>query len=417
MRRKKANKKSGLKLLKRGFVSFGSTALASLSVYEGVSALSEGKTTFFDSIPILERFLAWFFISLTITLITLVITEWQIIRDKEDENTKLIEENSLLNNKLDTALNSYDEYQKNHSDSICQLLNDAYNSQRYQEVINIGMQLSGPLWYSGKYELRAKVGEIVENAASKKGDKSTLAKVLIEMVGWTNIRLGKEQLGIEKIEEGLLVAKDISDHFLIAAAYRNLADIHLGRATSNHNLRYSTTVITIPVPVIKQREEFEECHKCLQSANDCLESIQDIKQKNEMAGNLYYTFSKYYFETGDYNLALEYVEKSMEYYGYNGNIEKQIKLYNLKGEILLMIPNKQALAVNVFRTGIQVALQHNVNVHIVSNALSLSEYFLSKGQIEQAKRSFRDAKEYSSAITDPILVEKINTLEKRLGDV
>lgn len=399
-------------LIKRGAISFGSTALGVLSVYEGITALLGDYADAINNVSIFDRLIVWLTLSLIVSFTTIFITFKQLLKKNEEQKEQLKTQNQDLRNQINALNGNYDEYRSEHSDSICQLLGDAYESKRYQEVIKIGMQLSGPLWYAGKYELRAKVGEIVENAAAKIGDKSTLAKVLIEMVGWTNVRLGKESIGVDKINEGLLIAQEIDDKFLIAAAYRNLGDIHLGKATSNHNLRYSSS--TSIVNAHQQGVEFQECYQCLMNAKQCIEGITDEKRKNEMSGNVYYTFSKYYYEKGEFEEALSCVDKAMDFYKRENNIEKQIKLYNLKGEILLMFPDKQAQAVNVFRNGIQMALQHNVNVHIVSNALSLSDYFYQKQQIEQSKRSLKDAIDYSVAITDPLLIEKLNAMKEKL---
>lgn len=407
------NLKSSAVLLKRGLISFGSTAIAILSVYEGICALLGDYADFINSIPIWDRIIIWLFISLAVFFTTILFTFNQLLKKSEEQKSNLIVQNQELREELINLNENYDEFRNVHSDSICQLLGDAYDAQRYQEVIKIGMQLSAPLWYAGKYELRAKVGEIVENAAYKKGDKATLAKVLIEVVGWTNVRLEKENVGIDKIKEGLLIAEEINDKFLIAAAYRNLADIHLGKATSNHNLRYSNSS-PMHVNAHQKRIEFQECFQCLTKAKECLDEIQEDGRKNEMSGNIYYTFSKYYFEKEEYDEALSCVENAMNYYKIANNIEKQIKLYNLQGEILLMLPDQQARAVNVFRDGIQIALQHNVNVHIVSNALSLAEYFFQKGQTAQSKHSLKDAIDYSVAITDPILIDKLNNMKVKL---
>ena len=60
------------------------------------------------------------------------------------------------------------------------------------------------------------------------------------------------------------------------------------------------------------------------------------------------------------------------------------------------------------------ALAHNVNVHIVSNALSLAEYFYEIKQVGQADRMIRTAEEYISAVSDPLLLEKLDRLKQRI---
>ncbi len=397
-------------LLKRGGISFASTAAAVLALYEGILALLGESANIINKTPIWSRVVVWLFISVVVTSLTLIVSSVKMLKQAEDQIATLRSEKEKLLNNNDEKTRTGD--QEDRSDSICQLLTNAYTSQRYQEVLKIGMQLSKPLWYAGYYELRAKVGAIMENAAMKNGDQATMAHVLIEMVGWTNVRLGKTNIGKEKIEEGLLIAEKIGDKSLIASAYRNLADIHLGYATANHNLRYSESP---GIMVTNPSEEFQACENCLKKAEACLDDISAEETKNDLSGNINYTFSKYYFEKGNYTEALEKVNTAMAKYALTGNVEKQIKLYNLKGEILMRIPDKRIIALNTFREGIQKALQNNVNVHVVSNSLSLAEYFYQRDQIEDSQNALKDAIKYSSAITDPILSKKLENMKKNLG--
>ena len=413
-RQKEKKRNIASTLIKSGFASFGSSLLTILSLVEGLAFLIGDDSNIIYKVYLWIRIVLWVMISLIISLITVFITLANLYAKKNKEYENLSIDKNKAISELEDYKQSHKPIQNKNSDSICQLLNDAYKGHRDQEVIKIGMQLSEPLWYSGKYELRARVGEIVESAASRAGDKLTLAKVLIETIGWTNIRLGNNTVGIQTIQRGLNVAIDIGDNYWIASAYRNLADIHLGIATANHSLRYSSEPITISFN--EQQKEFDACLDFLNKAEACIAKISKADKRNDLAGNVYYTFSKLYFEKRDYTNALAYVEYAKKSYIKNKNNEKQIKLYNLKGEILLCIPSRKAEAINVFQEGLKKATDDNVNVHIVSNALSLADCFFEMKQIEQTNRMLNTAKEYVSAVTDPILLTKYQNLVSKVNN-
>ena len=80
----------------------------------------------------------------------------------------------------------------------------------------------------------------------------------------------------------------------------------MGIATANHSLRYSSEPITISFN--EQQKEFDACLDFLNKAEACIAKISKADKRNDLAGNVYYTFSKLYFEKRDYTNALAYVE-------------------------------------------------------------------------------------------------------------
>ena len=402
------------KIIKRGAITFGSAVIGILSLYEGILAWIGDEVISFTQRLLSNRLLFLFLLALLITFITMFISSTKKFFVLKKNTNILSDRNKNMTDRLGMMEKEFDKFQEEYSDSICQLLEDAYDKGRYHEVIKIGTQLSSPLWYTGRYELRAKIGETIESAACQVGDKQTQAKVLIEMIGWTNIRIGNDDLGIQNISRGLKIAEEIKDSYLIASAYRNLADIHLARASAKHNMRYDNNTITVNAKT--QEYEFGKSKEYIDNALNYAERIRDNTKKSELLGNIDYTYSKYYFEKKDYTEALNKVESAMEAYKKIKYEDKQIKLYNLKGEILLRIDERKFEAVNVFQEGLQKAIERNVNVHIVANALSLIEYFIESHQRMQAERMFKIVDDYTDVITDPLLINKIKTAKLRFSE-
>lgn len=334
-------------------------------------------------------------ISATITLLKIVFSFVKKISVVLDENSELNQKNQELLSNLENKKMFIEE----HSDSICYILEEATNRKRYQEVISIGTHLSLPLWYTGKYTLRIRIGHMVEFASAQVGDKKTQALALIEDIGWTNIRIKNYENGKDYITRGLQIAKEIGDSYLIAQATRNLADIHLlniGQISS----------------LIDKKNEAQLCIDNLCEAEKFVNQMTDSDKKDELLGNIYYTYSKYYFEIGNTSDALIYVDKSFDLYKLHNLNEKQIKLFVLKGKILLN--DDLNSAISVFQEGLRLSQKHNVNVHIASNALQLCKIYIRNNAIHQALQMLKLASEIVSVINDPVVLAEYEYCVKEL---
>lgn len=299
------------------------------------------------------------------------------------------------------------------TDSIIDVLDDAYKKERYTEVVKIGKQLSKPLWYTGKYELRLRIGYMLEAAAAQCENYEVQAETLLEDCGWTNIRLGNKKEGIANIKRGLEIAEHIKSYSLVAQGYRNLIDIHLGEASNNLNLRYIQSRRTA---IASDREqELQKCKVYYDKAVIAANLIEDATKKKELLGNISYTISKYYLVTGDYKKALEEVMNAWGYYQSVSNEDKIIKLYSLKGVILRYL-GKEEEAISIFQEGLAKSKSCGNNIHIVSNCLSLCEAYIDMNNITMASRMLEQAYKYSTAITDPHLESRILEIRKELEE-
>ena len=368
---------------------FGGTLIGFISVFGPLSDFLGDNTpvlSWWVETPIISRISIAILFSVVVTLVKIVISFCNAVKPLQKEISTLEEEIRVNKNS------------ENHFD-ICQMLDEANNEKRYQEVIKYA-SLSKVLWYTGRYALRIEVGNKVEFAASQLGNKKIQAETLIEDIGWTYIRLNQYEKGLENINRGLELAVEINDAFLIAQAKRNLADIHLRKMKKANGLS-------------EQLHLAESCKNCLDDALEYANAIENEKEQFELSGNIHYTYSKYYMEKGEFAEALSSLNQSFDIYSSNGFLEKQIKLYVLKGKILYKL-GKTSEAINAFEEGLRKANESNVNVHVASNALELCEIYFATNNIEKCKRYLSFAENIIHAINDPEISKRFEKCKEKV---
>lgn len=276
-------------------------------------------------------------------------------------------------------------------DSLIAILENAYKKKNWNEIVKIGRQLSEPLWYTGKFKVRIKIGKLVEVAAGVNQLYDDQAEVLIDDLGWTNFRINNEEEAKRNIKRGLKIAEQNGNNYLIAKAYRHFSDI----SRQNGNLE-------------KAKSEYDV-------ATEYLDQIEDNKKKVEMEGNLKYTLSKYYMTKKDYRSSLIEIENAMKCYQQLSDDDRLVKMFNLKGRILLLT-GEEGIAMDTFQKGLTFAEKISNNVHIVSNTISLAECYINSEDLESAQKMINWAREYVSMMHDPRLVEKLKNVESNLSN-
>lgn len=273
---------------------------------------------------------------------------------------------------------------KDTTDFLAAILKNAYSEKRWAEVIKIGSALSQPLWYTGKFKYRINVGELVASAAAFESNKELQAETLIDDLGWTNFRLKQEGEAIRNIKLGLSIAEAIKNNYLISKAYRHLADISLTKNNLN------------------------ECFGFLKKSYSAFRNIQDPLKKTEMHGNLLYAVSKYHWLGKKNNKKGFFIaNKSISKYMEIQDLDRAVKIYNLKGKILLDLGREED-AISSFQEGLTLANKISNIVNIVSNSSSLAEYYYKHRRYDFAKKMIEIARENSQAMDDPFLIEKIS---------
>ena len=139
---------------------------------------------------------------------------------------------------------------------IISILNKDASSKKWIQVIRLGYPLSRPLHLSGRYNLRQVIGNYVFEACEQLDNKKIIriddkniyiseikAKTLIDDLGWTAYQLGKTEIAIEKINQGINIAEDNMHLVLAVKGYRHLLGIldskndYTGRDKAETNAR------------------------------------------------------------------------------------------------------------------------------------------------------------------------------------
>ena len=295
------------------------------------------------------------------------------------------------------------------------------------------------MWYSGHYELRLAVAERVTRAAREIGDVRIQALMLVEDLGWTKIRLNNLSQGEDDIIKGIGLLSDYDNNFekayLLCKAYRNLANLYLKYAQRANGPN--------------KQQPMEKCFAYLENASSELKKLkEETMEQIEMTGNVNYTYSLYYNETRQYNLALDRVNATINAYEQGlkndpGNIDyhfadKKTKMYRTRGDIYLKKYFTEGLGVNddlsnaaiAFERGLTNAKEYNVNVEVVKSSIGLFDVhktkldnYLNSGLIKDAENELRDcerilndAKNYVETISDSKTKndyeERVETFEK-----
>lgn len=129
---------------------------------------------------------------------------------------------------------------KELTDTLMQDIETAYKEERWEEVLKIGSVLSRPLWVTGKYKLRVRLGKLTESAAAYGKHPNQQASALIDDVGWTRFALGDASEAKNNILHGIRIAEECGNSFLAYKGYRHLSGItmengNLTEATSYHD--------------------------------------------------------------------------------------------------------------------------------------------------------------------------------------
>lgn len=384
-----------LGLIKFSAITFGSTCVGVYTVIEMVQFFF-GDSFFFSKLSTMIKVACFLNTVVLIDLVLICVYIWNAYRMALENSLSLDEKDYVDNN-----------------DSLVNILETAYNAKRWHEVVKIGRPLSESLWYTGKYDLRVKIGEMIASAAGLCEEYEIQAETLLDDLGWTRIRLNQIESGKRNIEHGLKVAEDHSLYYLIAKGYRHLADIHLAEACNFWTLRYMDWGNQHLPKVITKVRELDECYNFYEKAISVLPSITNTNKRVEMEGNLKYTLSKYYLIKREFDNALRAVDEAQNLYNTLSDEDREVKLFNLRGKIFMEM-GKEGDAESAYQEGLRKATAISNNAHMVSNSISLTEYYMTEGQKKLAGQMLSVARDNSFAISDPILTAKIEELSASL---
>lgn len=257
--------------------------------------------------------------------------------------------------------------------NIASELMEAYKAERWEQTVLIGSFLSRPLWLSGRYELRAHLGAIIEDAAAKSNKKGPRAAALIDDLGWTSFALNDEPSAIKYITDGLNLAKDVQDYYLIAKGHRHLASIS------------------------RRKGDFAEAQRQLERAKKACGKIKNPVGQEEMATALLASEAKLLMSTTAYKEAEELLLLAKKHYESNNDIGRSVKIYVLLGD-LAKERGRIEDAEKFYQYGYDASVNLGRKDETFNNSKGLAALYLSTQQYDRAGEWLRKAAAHAQAL-------------------
>lgn len=253
---------------------------------------------------------------------------------------------------------------------LAKVVEHSYKTRSYRDVVRFGSEISRPLFLSGMYMERVKIGEMIEDSAARVGASEEQIAALIDDIGWTSALLGDLSKADRAIMDGVRLAVEKEMYYLAAKGERHLAGIYL---------RYKNDV------------EGAVSHFSL--ATEYARKITNEVKRDEMLAGILYGHAEQHLNMKNYPQALQYAEESRQLYGKLGNEEERlVKLYSLIGGAYLGLSEIQK-AKDAFRNGLEEAQRLQRRDEIARNLFGLGEACLLSEEFQRAVESLSEAQE------------------------
>lgn len=201
---------------------------------------------------------------------------------------------------------------------------------KHEAVVRYHAALSRLLWVEGQLRVRVEIGKRIAEAAAAIGDSNTLAGVLIDDLGWTNVALDEHDEARSNITRGIEIADESNANYWSAKGHRHLAGIAVELGDNKMALA-----------------EFKR-------AREIAEKIEATKTRVEMLAGIDYGEAVFYLRSGRKDVALELVKASEKRRKEVGDESRIVKVYALRGEIEERMGQKTRAA-EYFQRGLRAA--------------------------------------------------------------
>jgi len=281
------------------------------------------------------------------------------------------------------------------TDTLEQSLSDAYERGQATYVVQIGAFLSRPLWLSGKLELRRRIGELVEDAASACVNDVERARALIDDIGWSSVVLKDYARARKVIGDGLRLAGEKEDWYLCAKACRHLASL------------------------ARQTNDTGECDRRLTQAEEHAFKITDEAQQNEMVTSLIVSRAKLLSARGEYSGAVNLLEDARGQYRSQGDVLREVKVFHPLG-IAYMGLKDHMKAIAVLSEGFDFAMRCARRNEALTNAAELAQILVNVGEAREAGKWATKAVRLSVDLGDypiaPMIVSLASNADTEIDD-
>lgn len=252
------------------------------------------------------------------------------------------------------------------TDTLMADLEAAYRDRKWDEVIKIGGVLSRPLWVTGKYRLRVKLGKLVEAASAYSHRTKEQASALIDDLGWTKFVLGEVDEAKSNVLHGIKIAEESNNLYLTYKGHRHLSEI----AVEAGSLSEASTHYEMALKYAQQ--------------------LPDGTLKQEAIAGLQLNKARMEIKRGNWEEALRELDAAEQLYQILGDNERRVKLYSFKGEVLYQMGQLKS-AKDTYREGLSASKQESRKDSVLQNLLGVAKIALQEGDAEEARRAYEES--------------------------
>ncbi|OZD47387.1 hypothetical protein CH252_21155 [Rhodococcus sp. 06-1477-1B] len=244
-------------------------------------------------------------------------------------------------------------------DAIPAIVKESFRRGDYREVIRFGDALSRPLFESGEFEIRLKVGSLTEEAAAHVGAIEVQYRSLIDAIGWSLIELGSFSEANTKIRHGRELAAGAGDAFYESKALRHLGAIE------------------------RRRGRNESALQLYEEAAGAAARIGDEELKLTMEAGIEYAIAHLEFSMRQFDKSLMTTERAINRFRSLGDVYRVDMALVLKADVQAAVKQNDR-ARDTYRGVIQSSRLNREAVHYVRAVLGLVDLYLLDGQKEEA---------------------------------
>lgn len=283
---------------------------------------------------------------------------------------------------------------------IIKVLKRELRNKNWNEVVILAYPLSRPLWLSGRYSLRIKIGEIVKNALNHISDPIYIgdrcynrefiyASILIDDLGWTKYMMGQMEAAIKNIEDGIEIAVKEQNYDIAIKGYRHLAGICV------------------------RENKYDRLEEVSKKLVELASYIGSYDNEVEIEANTKYTYAEIYLHKKDFQNAIKYCEEVQETYKNFHDNARCVKTMDLFGRIYMEMGDNRT-ALNKFSEGMEIALQSGRKERYLRMAL---KYFELNYKIQNTENCYDDT-EYSNDIIEfDSIIENVKSISMEVQQV
>jgi tetratricopeptide (TPR) repeat protein len=266
------------------------------------------------------------------------------------------------------------------TDVLIAEVEDLLESGDYPVVVRYAQTFSRFLFLQGELEIRARLGEAAESAASRLEDHQAQAAALIDDIGWSLVVLQRWAEAERHIKHGLDVADAAGLLYWQAKACRHLSGLAL------------------------ERGDLAMADHWVERARSVADDIPAQDDRSEMTAGIEYASALVYYAKKDYEAAQSALGKSEGLRREAGDYSRTVKVRAMFGKIFEG-QGKFNLAYDQYRRGLDEARAVGRKDEQIRNMLGLARVMMQNSQVAESKALELEAREMSS--TTPIPYEQL----------